>query len=325
MIPLARNAQMHRMVIALGGHAILRRGEDGTIEQQLEHADECMHSIARIAKKGHPIILTHGNGPIVGNIVIQNQAVRDRIPPMPLFICDADSEGGIGFMLQMTLYNQLRRNGVTRPIVTVITQVAVDPKDEAFQRPSKPIGPHYSSEEAKRLRREESWMFREETMGWRRLVPSPRPLRIIEAPVIKRLIDQGDLVIAAGGGGIPVKQHSDGTLMGVDAVIDKDWASALLACEVSANLLVILMDEDMIYLSYDLPERRGLRQATVLEMDRHLREGQFAPGSMRPKVEAAVHFLKTCGEEVIICRAECLMSALAGKSGTRITTDASKR
>ncbi len=322
MKPAVRESEKRRIVIALGGNAILRRGEDGTIQQQFAHANACMEHIAKISHEGHRLVLTHGNGPIVGNLVIQNEALRNRIPPMPLFICDADSEGGIGFLLQMTLYNQLRKYGVTRPIVTLITQVVVDPKDPAFQHPSKPIGPYYGKEEAHRLSQEENWSFNEEFgRGFRRVVPSPRPRKIIEAPVILRLMEQGDIVIAAGGGGIPVEEGPDGILKGVDAVIDKDWASGLLACQVGADLLVILMEEDQVYINYGRPDQRGLSRVKTSDMVNFLNQGHFPPGSMQPKVAASLHFLNTCGQEVIICRAESIMDAMAGRSGTHIVRD----
>jgi carbamate kinase len=314
--------ERRRMVIALGGNAIMRRGEDGTIQEQFEHANACMQYISQIIQEGHQIVLTHGNGPIVGNIVIRYEALRNQIPPMPLYIADADSEGGIGFLLQMSLYNQLRKHGVTRPIVTVITQVVVDPGDPALQNPTKPIGPYYSAQEARRLAKEDGWSIAEEAgRGYRRVVPSPRPQRIIEAPVILRLMEQGDVVIAAGGGGIPVEERTDGTLKGVDAVIDKDWASGLLACQLRADFLVILMEEDRVYLNYGRPEQRGLQRVKASEMESYLQEGHFPPGSMGPKVAASIHFLRTCGREAIICRAESIMEAMAGRSGTHIVRD----
>jgi carbamate kinase len=316
---LQPSPEKRRMVIALGGNAILRRGEDGTIQQQMENADACMRHIARLVQAGHEVVLTHGNGPIVGNIVIRSEAVRNQIPPMPLYIADADSEGGIGFLLQITLYNQLRRHGVRRPIVTVITQVVVNPDDPAFAKPSKPIGPYYSAEEAHRISRERGWtLMQERNRGYRRVVPSPRPQKIIEAPIVLQLMEKGTLVIAAGGGGIPVAEKEDGTLEGMDAVIDKDWASGLLACQVRADLLVILMEESQVYLNYGDPGQRGLKRTTASEMETYLGQGHFPEGSMQPKVSASIHFLRTCGKEAIICRAESLMEAMAGESGTHI-------
>jgi carbamate kinase len=320
--PFRSGSEKRRMVIALGGNAILRRGEDGTIQQQMENADACMRHIARLVEAGHEIVLTHGNGPIVGNILIRNEAVRNQIPLMPLYIADADSEGGIGFLLQITLYNQLRRHGVKRPIVTVITQVVVDPGDPAFAKPSKPVGPYYSAAEANRISQERGWtLVQQGDRGYRRVVPSPRPQKIIEAPVVLELMEKGTLVIAAGGGGIPVAEKEDGILEGVDAVIDKDWASGLLACQVRANLLAILMEEEQVYLNYGGPGQQGLRRTTAAELETYLRQGHFPPGSMQPKVAASIHFLRTCGQEAIICRAESLMEALAGESGTHITPD----
>src|SRR3990172_3200614 len=229
------------VVIAIGGNALIRRGEKGTVEQQMRHTDACMAHVARMVGAGTPIIITHGNGPIVGNIVIQMECARNTVPPMPLYIADADSEGGIGFLLQQSLYNHLRRHIKSVGVVCVITQVVVDPDDPAFKRPTKPIGPFYSRDEADALASERGWaMFEDAGRGWRRVVPSPMPVRIIEAGVIKKIAEGGDIVIAAGGGGVPVVEDKDGSLKGIDAVVDKDHASSLLARQGGAQKLVIL-------------------------------------------------------------------------------------
>ena len=308
-----------RLVIALGGNAVLRRGESGTIEEQFLHADAVMRHVADIAERGHRLILTHGNGPIVGNIVLRNEAAREEIPPMPLFIDNADSEGGIGLMLQMVLYNRLRERRIARTVLAVVTQVVVDADDPAFDRPTKPIGPWYTDTQMRRVHREEpGWVFAEHTGGWRRVVPSPRPVRIVEAPAITRLAEHGDIVIAAGGGGVPVVEEADGSLSGVDAVVDKDWASAVLALQAGAQTLAILMEEDAVYLGYDTPEQRPLAQVNAVEMLRHIEAGKFAEGSMLPKVEAAVHFVEHGGRETVICRAEDVTEALSGRAGTHV-------
>lgn len=306
-------------VIALGGNAILRRGDDGTITTQFARADASMRHVAVLAAAGDRLVLTHGNGPVVGNIVLRNEAARDTVPPMPLYIAGADSEGGIGLMLQMSLHNRLRTAGVDRAVLSVITQCVVDAGDPAFAAPSKPIGPYFDAFGAARLTAEEGWVFAEEgDRGWRRIVASPQPLRIVEAPTIRRLAEEGDIVIAAGGGGVPVLEGEDGTLQGVDAVIDKDRASALLAREIDASVLVILMEEPHVFVAYGTPRQRSLERLTVDEADALIASGELAKGSIRPKVEACADFARTCGREAIICAVDSLEDALAGRAGTRI-------
>lgn len=307
------------LVIALGGNAILRRGDDGRIETQFQRADESMREIVPLLARGARVVLTHGNGPVVGNIVIRNEAVRDRIPPMPLYIADADSEGGIGFMLETSLTNALAKAGIRRSVVTVVTRCVVDPDDPAFQHATKPIGPYYTAEEAARLAAEEGWEFAEVPgAGMRRVVPSPRPTEIVEAPTVAQLAATGDVVIAAGGGGVPVVRAPDGTLQGVDAVIDKDWASAILAEAIDADHLVILMEADRIYRGYGTPDARPLDTLTAQEAERLLPE--LDPGSVGPKVAACAHFARSTGRDAIICAVEHVHDALAGRAGTRITT-----
>ncbi|MBC7265972.1 MAG: carbamate kinase [Coriobacteriia bacterium] len=306
------------LVIALGGNAILRRGDDGTIETQFRRADESMQQIVPLVQAGAKVVLTHGNGPVVGNIVIRNEAARDQIPPMPLYIADADSEGGIGFMLETSLTNALARAGSHRRVVTVVTRCVVDPLDPAFQRPTKPIGPYYTAEKAARLAAEEGWAFAEMPGGlMRRVVPSPKPAEIVEAPTIARLAESGDVVIAAGGGGVPVVRQADGTLQGVDAVIDKDWASAILAEAIGADHLVILMEADRVYLGFGTPDARPLETLTAEQAERLVSE--LDAGSVGPKVAACAHFARTTGRDAIICAVEQLHEALAGRAGTRIT------
>lgn len=305
------------LVIALGGNAILRRGDDGTIETQFRRADESMRQIVPLLADGARVVLTHGNGPIVGNIVIRNEAARDRIPPMPLYIADADSEGGIGFMLETSLTNALAEAGVDRRVVTVVTRCVVDPADPAFSQPTKPIGPYYEPAEAARLAVEEGWMFVEVPgAGMRRVVPSPLPLEIVEAPTIATLANAGDVVIAAGGGGVPVVRKADGTLVGVDAVIDKDWASAVLAEAIGADSLVVLMEADRIYEGFGTPAARPIDELTADEAERLL--PALDPGSVGPKVAACAHFARTTGRDALICAVEQLPDALAGRAGTRV-------
>lgn len=308
-----------RIIISLGGNAIIRRGEPGTIEEQFGNVQAACSYMARVAKGGAGIIITHGNGPIVGNIVLRNEAAREAIPPMPLFICDADSEGGIGFMLQQTLHNQLHKIHNIKEVVTVVTQVVVDPRDPSFQKPAKPIGPYYSEEEADRLSNTYGWaMAKDPVKGFRRVVPSPRPKRIIEAEAIKKISGAGIIVIAAGGGGVPVVEIDDGTLKGIDAVIDKDLATALLAKETGARLIINLTQVDKVYLNYGKPGQTGLDELRLEEAKKYFKEGQFPPGSMGPKIEAAIEFIEAGGEEVIITSPEMIEQAIAGRAGTRI-------
>ncbi len=307
------------VVIAIGGNALIRRGEKGTIEEQAAHTDACMAHVAKMVKKGTPIVITHGNGPIVGNIVIQMECARNTVPPMPLYIADADSEGGIGFLLQQSLYNRLRRRARGLGVVSIVTQVVVDRKDRAFKHPTKPIGPFYSEDEARSLIKGRGWKMVEDAhRGWRRVVPSPMPVRIVEADSIRRIALSGDIVIAAGGGGVPVTEDAKGDLKGIDAVIDKDLASGLLAHEIDAKRLIILTSIDSVYVNYGKKNQRRLAKVNTEKAKAYWKAGQFPPGSMGPKVEAAVRFIEGGGKEVIITSPEFMDRALAGEAGTLI-------
>jgi carbamate kinase len=304
-------------IISLGGNALIRRGESGAIEEQFAHTRQCVSQISRLIDEGYRIVITHGNGPIVGNIMIRNEAARNTVPPMPLYICDADSEGGIGFMIQQTLYNRLKEIDLVKDVVTVITQVVVNREDEAFSKPTKPVGPYYTKEEAAKLEMR-GWILVEDSgRGYRRVVPSPKPLRVIESHIIKLLADTGAVVIAAGGGGVPVVEV-EGRLQGVDAVIDKDLATSALAKETGAVSIINLTQVDMVYTNYGETDQRGLRTASLEEMRDYYRQGHFPPGSMGPKVEAAIEFLEAGGQEVIITSPELIGDAMEGKAGTRI-------
>ena len=308
------------LVIALGGNAILRRGDDGTIEQQLTRSDAAMGHIARLVGAGRRVALTHGNGPVVGNIVIRNESARDTVTPMPLYIAGADSEGGLGFMLQLSLANALWMQGVTNPVATIITETVVDAADPAFSRPTKPIGPYYDAEHVSVLHeREPSWTFVEVPgQGWRRGVASPRPLRVVQAPVVARLLADGMVAIAAGGGGVPVTEAPDGQLHGIDAVIDKDWASAMLAYQIEADVLVILMESDRVHLDWGLPSQCAVDRLSPAEAQELLASGALDEGSIAPKVAASAWFAARTGRTAIICRVEDLDDALEGRAGTRI-------
>lgn len=307
-----------KIIVSLGGNAIVRRGERGTIEEQFENARAACEYVAEVASSG-AVIITHGNGPIVGNLVIQNDAAKDFTPAMPLYICDADSEGGIGFVIQQTLYNRLHKTHNLKNVVTIVTQIVVDANDPAFSYPTKPVGPYYSEAEARALRKAKGWVMTEDSnRGWRRVVPSPKPRKIIEADVINKLSQEGVIVIAAGGGGVPVIEDELGMLSGVDAVIDKDLATALLAKVTGAKRFINLTQIDMVYLNFGRPDAKGISEMSASDAKKYLDEGQFARGSMGPKIEAAIEFLMDGGEEVIITSPEALKDALNGRAGTRI-------
>jgi len=308
-----------RIVVALGGNSIVPASKQGTIEEQIETTRATMTHVADLIEQGHLVVITHGNGPVVGNILIRNEAARDLVPPMPLDVCVADSKGGIGYMLQQVLQNQLRARRIDKDVFTIITQVVVDQADPAFGRPTKPIGPFYERAEAERLAAAKGWAVVDDCgRGWRRVVPSPRPLEIVEWRAIERAIDSGAVVIAVGGGGIPVVRGADGDLRGVEAVIDKDWASSVLGAELHADWLVILTEVEKVSIGYGKPDQTHLDVIRVDEARPYLAAGEFPPGSMGPKIEAAVDFLEGGGSQVIITRPELLSEAVEGRRCTRL-------
>ncbi len=310
---------MEKVILSIGGNALIRRGESGTIEAQFHNAESACGLVASFLKGGSGVIITHGNGPVVGNIVIRNEAAKGFVPPMPLYISDADSEGGLGFMIQQSVYNELKRSGISAEVVTLVTQVVVDRDDGAFSSPDKPVGPYYTSDEAERLQQVKGWVMREVSgQGMRRVVPSPAPRRIVEAPVIKKLSDDGVVVIAAGGGGVPVIENKDKTLSGIDAVVDKDRATTLLAKTTGVKSILNLTAIDCVYLDFEGAGRRPLRELRVEDARKYLKRGEFAPGSMGPKVEAAIEFIESGGVEVLITTPALMSEALRGRAGTRI-------
>jgi carbamate kinase len=307
-----------KLVLALGGNALIRAGEPGTLEEQRRRISQAMAPTADLVTAGFASVITHGNGPMVGHLLLQMECARATVPPMPLFMCDADSEGSLGYLIQQCLVNELHRRGKERGVVTVVTQVEVSADDPAFGAPDKPIGPFYPAVEAGRLQTERGWQLAEDAgRGWRRVVPSPRPLTIIEQDVICYLLQGGIIVIAVGGGGVPVIRQPNGDLLGVEAVIDKDRASAVLAREISADLLVFLTVE-YVYLDYGQPGERPLKTLTAAEAQKYLAEGHFAPGSMGPKIESALDFLSQSGRRVLVTQPESLAAALQGRTGTHI-------
>ncbi len=308
-------------VIAVGGNAIIPTNGSGTIEAQRILTSTSMRQVADLIVSGRKVIVTHGNGPIVGNIVERNEAVKNRIPPMPLDVCGADSQGGIGYMIQQSLGNELNARGVHRDVVAIVSQVLVSVDDEAFKHPTKPIGLFYGPEEARAIEKEKGYrMIMDANRGYRRVVPSPRPLEIIEAETIAKLLKLGAVVIAVGGGGIPVVRNG-ARLTGVEAVIDKDRAAAVLGKMVHAERLVILTSVPEVYVHFGTKQQKALRKVRLSAIRKLFGEGEFPPGSMGPKMEAAIDFLESGGKRVIISDAATLLDACGGKAGTHILPD----
>ena len=306
-----------KFVIAIGGNAVNRPGEKPTAENMMKNLRETMEYLVDIIKD-HSVVITHGNGPQVGNLLLQNEIAKDTVPPMPLHVLNAETQAMIGYILQQNFQNVMRKLGCKRSVTTVITQVVVNENDPAFRNPTKFIGPFYSKEEAERLSKERGWIMKEDPRGgWRRVVPSPMPIDIVEKDVIKRLYLEGNIVIAAGGGGIPVIMKN-GVLIGVDAVIDKDLASSLLASILGIERFIILTDVDFVMLNYGKKNQRPILKATLDEIKRYYKEGHFPPGSMGPKILAAIQFLERGGKEVIIGNLNKAEEVFEGKSGTLI-------
>jgi carbamate kinase len=309
-------------MIALGGNAIKQPDESGTLEEQMRNVVTACGQIAEIARRGNDIIITHGNGPQVGNLAIQQENAQSIVPPQPLVVLGAMTQGQIGYMMQQSLRNLLSDDGWE--VVTAVTQVLVDKNDPDFTDPHKPVGPFYTEEEAERLRSEKGWTIVKvrpnSDRQWRRVVPSPIPLGIIEGKAIKKMVDSGMIVIASGGGGIPVIRNEGGKLEGVDAVIDKDRAGEVLAEDVGADVLLILTDVDSAKLDYGKPDERPIKRMTVSEARRYSNEGHFLPGSMGPKVEACIKFVEQGGEKAIITSLEKAADALEGRAGTTVVS-----
>ncbi len=311
-----------RVLVALGGNAIKKADEIGTYEQQLKAVRKTAEQLAEMVARGYELVITHGNGPQVGNLLIQQEeGVRRGVPPQPLDVLNAMTQGQIGYMLQQSLQNALRARGISRPVVTVVTQVLVRPDDPDFRDPSKPVGPFYTREEAEKLAREKGYRIKKVKptgeKAYRRVVPSPDPIAIVEGDAIRSMVDTGMIVIASGGGGIPVVEEG-GSLRGVEAVIDKDLAGEKLAEVVGADVLLILTDVRKVKLNFGRPDERDIDEMTVEEARRYMAEGHFPPGSMGPKVEACIRFLEAGGELAIVAHLDEALEALEGRAGTRI-------
>ena len=318
-----RGMSRQRAVVAIGGNALILDGQTGSIAEQYANAQEMAGHIATLVDGGWGIVLTHGNGPQVGFILLRSELVGDRapVPQLSLEMSSADSQGGIGHILAMALLNALAARGYADRVAYVLTHTVVDPNDPAFASPTKPIGPFYTAGQAATKRRRKGWeMIEDSGRGYRRVVPSPKPLRIVESAQIRALVDAGFVVVAVGGGGIPVVETADG-YRGVEAVIDKDRASALLAASLEVPLLVLSTGVEQVAWHFRKPDQRLLSSMTSSEALRYLDEGEFPKGSMGPKVEAAVDFLARGGSEVLITTPAALERAIAGETGTRVVPD----
>ncbi|MBO0440064.1 carbamate kinase [Candidatus Enterococcus ikei] len=309
----------NRVVIALGGNAILKPNQEATLEVQLDNVKVSAELVAKIEELNYEIVLTHGNGPQVGNILRQNEEAKDVVPPFPLDVCNAESQGFIGYMLEQSLKNSLETKGLTSNVITLLTQTEVSAEDEAFANPNKPIGIFYSEEEAKQMEQEKNWVMMEDAgRGYRRVVPSPQPKAIHGVDSIVKLLNQNTIVIAGGGGGIPVVRNEDGLLKGIEAVIDKDRTGKKLAEQIDASVFMMLTDVSNVYINYGKENQEKLETISVKQAQQYMDEGHFADGSMGPKMEAAIAFAAQ-GKTAIICSLEEADQALLGRAGTRIT------
>ncbi|MDD5562544.1 MAG: carbamate kinase [Thermoanaerobaculaceae bacterium] len=309
-------------VIAFGGNALLRPQDHGTQEEQFTLTWKATRWLVEIIHRGFELVIVHGNGPQVGNIMIQVEEAITKIPPQSLEVCVAQTEGSMGFMLQNQLRNRLNEEQLAKPVVTVLTEVEVARDDPAFENPSKPVGPYFTAYRANLLMQEQGWQMVEDAgRGWRKVVPSPRPKRILDVSVIRRLVEGGAVVVAAGGGGIPVYQDVGNYFNGVEAVIDKDYTTSLLAQELDADLFIVLTQVAQVAENFGRPNQRWLPEITVAKAKEMLEQHQFPPGSMGPKIRAAIEFVEKTGKEVLITDAEHLKDALARTSGTYIVAD----
>jgi carbamate kinase len=315
------NRMGERVLVALGGNAILKHKEKGTAEEQLENIQETCEYLVDLIREGYRIAITHGNGPQVGDILLKNELSKKTLPPMPLDVCGAESQGMIGYMLQLSMRGQLLKAGLTMPVVTILTMTGVDRNDPAFKNPQKPIGPFYTAMQASKLREEKGWtIVNDSGRGYRRVVPSPTPTGILEEDSIKTLVNSGAVVIACGGGGIPVITSDQGVPVpqGVEAVIDKDHAAALFATLIDADILLILTDVERVSLNFGKPNQKDLTDLTVQEAREYSREGHFPPGSMGPKIESTIQFIEHGGKKAVITSIHQARDALKGKGGTVI-------
>jgi len=313
------------LLIAIGGNSLIRAGQSGSVNEQMENANTTCRHVAELVAQGQQIVITHGNGPQVGAQLIRSEMASSQVYDLPLDSCVASTQGELGYVLQNAMRTALHTLGVKVPVITLLTQVVVDEGDPAFAKPSKPIGPFYSKEVAERRKSDFGWEIIEDAArGYRRIVPSPCPLEIVELDAIKNCLSQGFIVIAVGGGGIPVVKKN-GVYLGLEAVVDKDAASALLANKLDLETLVISTDVDKVYLNFKKPDQLALDNISLAQAEEYLSEDQFLAGSMEPKIEAAVDFLSKGGKQVIITRPELISEALNQKAGTRIFAGGGER
>ncbi len=312
-----------RLVVAVGGNAIHPAGIKGTGEEQFEIAARAGHALLPLLEMDNELIVTHGNGPGIGKVLLRQALARHRVVPMPMDICVANSQGGIAYVLMQAFENALRESGNPRHVVCLLTQVEVDPDDPAFSDPAKPVGYFYTEEEARALATEMGWTMREDAgRGWRQVVPSPSPRHIVDISLIDAIARRGSVVIAAGGGGIPVVRQPNGVRRGVEAVIDKDRSSALLANVLGVEHMLILTGVSGVAINFGKPDQRQLDVVTISEIRRHLEDGHFPAGSMGPKVEAAIQFIEGGGQRVVIAHLDDCLAALRGEAGTSVVPDA---
>lgn len=306
------------LLIAIGGNSLIRAGQSGSVSEQMENANTTCRHVAKLAGQGHQIVITHGNGPQVGAQLIRSEMAALQVYEMPLDSCDASTQGELGYVLQNAMRTALHSLGIKTSVITILTQVVVDAADPAFSNPSKPVGPFYSKEVAEKKKNELGWKIIEDAArGYRRLVPSPYPLEIVELDAIECCLAQGFIVIAVGGGGIPVV-NDEGVYHGLEAVIDKDRASSLLANKLGLETFIISTDTDRVYLNFKKPDQLALDKITLIQAKAYLNEGHFLAGSMGPKIEAAIDFLSKGGKQVIITRPELISEAVNGTAGTHI-------
>lgn len=306
-------------VVAVGGNSLIIDKAHSTVADQYNAVASTMVHVADMIEAGYRVVVTHGNGPQVGFILLRSEIASSQIHTVPLDSCGADTQGAIGYNIQMALGNEFKKRGINKPVVTVVTQVLVDKNDPSFQKPSKPIGQFYNAEEAKVKMEKEKWdMVEDSGRGWRRVVASPKPLTIVEEDAIKTLSDKGFMVVAVGGGGIPVIKDDNGMLKGTAAVIDKDFASSLLASNIKADAFIVSTAVEKACLNFGTPEEKKLDKVTVAELEKYIEEGHFKPGSMLPKCQAIVSFIKSGGKHAIITNPENLAKAVKGEAGTHI-------
>jgi carbamate kinase len=314
---MPKNAEHPLVLVAMGGHAFMQKDERGTIEEHERNAERIAGALMELIERDYHLVVTHGNAPQVGSLLIQSETARDAVPEMPLDVLVAMTEGSLGYVLQQALLNRFRPRRINRFVVTVVTQVLVRDDDPAFKQPSKPIGPVLEQAEAERRRDELGWSIVEDKgRGWRRRVASPRPVRVVQHRMIREAACAGHVVVACGGGGVPIREDEHGRYAGVEAVIDKDLTSAVLADEIGADLLIILTAVPQVYTNFGTPEQRPLGAVTLEEIERLQGEGHFAPGSMGPKIEAVISFLQAGGRRALITDPDSLAEAIEGRAGT---------